>query len=413
MITRRCLISLRTVCVSATLCVVVLGASGTALSADALVVLRDGGATRTGELLREGADGVEIEVKSADGALTHFLRWDQIRTLTSDSSSAQREQRLARGAELWRARVRLARGDLPAARTLFTQASRAVDAAAVLERMIIEEGIAQTALVDEEAWAESLASNLTASVFRSRYQLPAEWIAQPHTVDARTGLLLGVAPVWLDGASAQQARESLIVAADRARVQSDLALAELLTLASRIAAADAGTPEKAPARVTTTAPASTQAPASTSEPERTAHTTLEPATLEARSAAKLAAKLLTGWADAVAADAPARKRGRDALQSIARVENGAVRMWAIYAEGRSLAMEEDPDKVRIGVGKMLLIPAAYSAEAPRLAAAALLQSSIALVRIHDDESAAVLRRLHTATDDTDRIDVQSNPGASP
>jgi len=67
----------------------------------------------------------------------------------------------------------------------------------------------------------------------------------------------------------------------------------------------------------------------------------------------------------------------------------------MYAEGRSLVMESDPDEVRKGVGKMLMIPAAYGIEMPHLAEAAVAQSAIALARIQDGESAAILRRIQS------------------
>ena len=58
-------------------------------------------------------------------------------------------------------------------------------------------------------------------------------------------------------------------------------------------------------------------------------------------------------------------------------------------------MESEPDDVRRGVGKMLLVPAAYGLEMPRLAEAALAQSAIALARIGDDQSAVILRRIQS------------------
>lgn len=374
---------------------------------EASVALRDRGGTKVGELVREGADGVEIEVKDGAGAHRQLLRWDQIRALTADGASAERAQRLALGALLWRGRTRLAHGDLEGARRMFTQAGGAAEDSGVLERMMIDEGLARTASVDQDRWAESLAASLNAASLRARFDVPREWLANPSAFDAASGLILEVAPVWFDGASAKRARESLVAAADRARAQSDLSGAQLCTLCARIAAADAGEPEKAPSRVT----APTQlSPSETQQPSEVA---LEPSSLAARAAAKLGLRLLTGWADAVAADAPARKRGRETLHSIARAENGRARLWAIYGEGRSLVMEDDPDKVRLGVGKMLLIPAAYGAESPRLAEAALVQSAIALARIHDDESAALLRAMPRESNESPRVEDHSNPGALP
>lgn len=399
----------------AALCLGTLATATFAQGVEAVVALRDGGASKSGALLREGADGIEIQVQDGAGSHTQFLRWDQIRTLTAVGASAAREKRLAAGAMLWRGRSRLDRGDLAGARIMFTRAAESIDSSAVLARMMVQEAIARTAAVDLDRWDESLAASLTAATMRARVAVPSEWLATPSAFDADSGLILGIAPVWLDGASAKRAQQRFVAEALRARDQNEVALAQLFTLCARIAAADAGNPEKSPARVTAAAPADDgevsklagQSVALEVEPA------LEPASFAARAAARLGVRVLTGWADAVSADAPARKRGRETLHAIARAESGAVRMWAIYGEGRSLVMEDDADKVRLGVGKMLLIPAAYGAESPRLAEAALVQSSIALARIHDDESAAVLRALHTQTTDSDRLEVQSNTGATP
>lgn len=91
---------------------------------------------------------------------------------------------------------------------------------------------------------------------------------------------------------------------------------------------------------------------------------------------------------------------------------GKLRLWAIYAEGRSFAMESDPEEVRRGVGKMLLIPAAYGSEIPRLSEAALAQSAIALARIQDDEAAATLRRIKSEYESefSGRIEPQQGDG---
>ncbi len=381
--------------------------SPVAARVDARVTLRDGGGSASGELVREGADGIEIEVKDESGAHQQFFRWDQIRGLTPESADAQRAQRLAAGALLWRGRTRLEHGDLEGARRMFSQAGGALDPSAVLARMMVDEAIARTASVDPDHWDESLAASLSSAALRARFDVPKAWLGDSSAFDAASGLILDVAPAWFDGASAKQAQESLTAAADRARGENDLARAQLCTLCARIAAADAGDPQKAPSRVTSTTAVAAEEAQKLSDPS------LDPSPLASRTAARLGLRLLTGWADAVSADATSRKRGRDTLQSIARSESGALRVWAIYGEGRSLVMEADADKVRIGVGKMLLIPAAYGAESRRLAEAALVQSAIALARIHDEESAAVLRAMHRDMNESDRDEDPSNTGAMP
>ncbi len=368
--------------------------------ARAVVELRDGGAKTSGTLLGEGADGIELAVESAEGSHTQFLRWDQVFSLTTPVENAARAPRIAAGERVWRGRSRLSRGDLRAAREVFQQSLEHVDRAAPISRMLVNEGLARTATAAPDLWTDSLEAALSAASWRARISVPDAWLGSHDAFDVRSGLMLAVAPAWLDGAEAKRAREQLAAAADRERLSGDHPLAQLLTLAARIAAADAGTPEKAPARVSA-------APPAVGEDPRSADAMHEPASTAARAASKLGLRLLTGWADAVSADAPARKRGRETLQAIARSESGPVRMWAIYAVGRSLAMDDDADKVRSGVGMMLTIPAAYASEAPRLADAALVQSTIALERIHDDDSAAALRAMRSSRRAADQFESQS------
>ncbi|NBX37540.1 MAG: hypothetical protein EBR10_10040, partial [Planctomycetes bacterium] len=110
-----------------------------------------------------------------------------------------------------------------------------------------------------------------------------------------------------------------------------------------------------------------------------------------RGALRKGAQLIELWADALSGDEASRKRARQQLAQLERSEEGALRLLAIYAQGRSLAAENDPEEVRRGVGRMLLIPAAHADMLPALTDAALMQSAEALTRIRDDASAGILR----------------------
>ena len=157
---------------------------------------------------------------------------------------------------------------------------------------------------------------------------------------------------------------SLDVAAARARAAQDPIAAAILDSAARIASAEAGKPRP---------------PAAGAKP---------PA---ARGALRKGAQLIELWADALSGDEASRKRARQQLAQLERSEEGALRLLAIYAQGRSLAAENDPEEVRRGVGRMLLIPAAHADMLPALTDAALMQSAEALTRIRDDASAGILR----------------------
>lgn len=350
-----------------------------------IVDFRDGGGRKEAEILTESADGIEIQVAAAAAAShTQFIRWDQIRSISGDSAAPTRARRLETGEALWRGRTRLARGDLKGARECFVAAAQGIEPDAQLSRMMAAEGIAQTASAASGDWARSLEAAVTVSILRGRIGLPEVWMTGTDPVDHTGGLIFSVAPAWMDGDSAKTALEILVAAADQARRDNDLGLAQIKSDAARIAAADAGLPQP---------PTATVRDAKIAQPDSAHAENRAPVTNATRAAAKNGARLLSVWADAVSADAAARKRSRQSLSQMIRSEDGMFRVWAIYAEGRSLAMESDPDEVRRGVGKMLLIPAAYGLEMPRLAEAALAQSAIALARIQDDESAAILRRI--------------------
>ena len=355
------------------------------------VNFRDGGGHKEGSVLKESADGIEIQIAgatldTADASSTQFIRWDQIRSISGDSAEPIRSRRLEIGESLWRGRTRLTRGDLRGARECFLVAAKGIEPSASLLRMMASEGIAQTASVARDEWAQSLEAALKLSVLRGRIGVPKLWIDAIDPIDHDGGLILSVAPVWIDGDSAKSAQGFLVAAADRARSENDLSLAQIDSDAARIAAADAGLPQP---------PEGKSREAQSSFPDSLPSGNLPPATISAKSAAKNGAKFLALWADAVSSDPAARKKSRTSLAQMIRSEEGMLRVWAMYAEGRSLVMESDPDEVRKGVGKMLMIPAAYGIEMPRLAEAAVAQSAIALARIQDGESAAILRRIQS------------------
>jgi len=355
------------------------------------VDFRDGGGRKEVVMLKESGDGIEIQIGSTksvttDATTPQFIRWDQIRSISGDSAEPIRSRRLEIGESLWRGRTRLTRGDLRGARECFLVAAKGIEPSASLLRMMASEGIAQTASVARDEWAQSLEAALKLSVLRGRIGVPKLWIDAIDPIDHDGGLILSVAPVWIDGDSAKSAQGFLVAAADRARSENDLALAQIDSDAARIAAADAGLPQP---------PEGKSREAQSSSPDSLPLGNLPPATNSAKSAAKNGAKFLALWADAVSSDPAARKKSRTSLAQMIRSEEGMLRVWAMYAEGRSLVMESDPDEVRKGVGKMLMIPAAYGIEMPRLAEAAVAQSAIALARIQDGESAAILRRIQS------------------
>ncbi len=370
----------------------------------ATIELRGGAGSKQAKIVMESPDGIEISVDDGAVAFSQFLRWDQIRTISGDESSPLRMQRVALGELLWRGRIRLSHGDATGARKCFAAAAHRIEAGAELSRMMAAEGIATTAASSDADWVESIEAAMTVSALRGRIAIPEPWMGSVDQFDREYGLLLSVAPAWTDGESAKRAQDLFDAAADRARRENDLRLSQLIADVARIAGADAGLPRP---------PAMTVREGTTNAKDSVGAEGTRSSSVAARTAAKKGAKLIALWADSVSSDSAVRKRSRQSLAQIVRDEEGLARVWAIYAEGRSLAMESDPEEIRRGVGKMLMVPAAYGAELPRLADAALAQSAIALAQVQDDESAATLRRIRSEYESQFRSRVETTVVETP
>jgi len=342
-------------------------ACGAAWSDLVTIELRDALGRREVEAIREDADGVMVRSTDGKTVIEQVLRWDQIRTVDGGTPSPERAAWLAAGEQLWRARTRLARGDLVGARVAFTAATALLEVqtntSARLSRLMALEGLARTSAVVPDDPAR-VAQALEAAALRSQVGALDGWLTGGDAFDARSGLMLTVPPTWMDATRAAAACASLDAAAARARGTQDLVAAGILESAARIASAEAGKPRPAAAGSKTAAP---------------------PGLL------RKGRQLIDLWADALSDDEAARKRARQGLAQIERSEEGALRLLAIYAQGRSLVLEKDPEEVRRGVGKMLLIPAAHADAIPVLTDAALEQSAEALARIRDDGAAGTLR----------------------
>ena len=331
------------------------------------IELRDSLGRQEVETIREDADGMTVRSSDGKTVIEKALRWDQIRAVEGGTASPQRAEWLASGEQLWRARTRLARGDLVGARRAFTNAKALLqaqtNAQAGLQRLMALEGLARTSAVVPDD-PERVAQALEAAALRSQIGVLDRWLTGGDAFDARSGLMLAVPPAWIDAKRAAEAGAALDTAAARARGAQDQIAAGILESAARIASAEAGTPRSAAVGSKTATPS---------------------------GSLRKGRQLIDLWADALSDDEAARKRARQGLAQMERSEDGTLRLLAIYAQGRSLALENDPEEVRRGVGKMLLIPAAYADEIPALTDAALAQSADALARIRDDVSAGTLR----------------------
>ena len=334
-----------------------------------LVELRDGAGRIEGRLNREDAEGIEVAAGGTNPA--RRIRWDQIRVLKAEPAPATRARRMTCGEWLWRGRARLARSDAAAAREAFKQATALIEPEAVVLAMLAAEGRARAGALSPVRWSDSVGSALAASQLRTRRKPADPWFEGADPVDGASGLILSLPPAWIGSAFARRAASSMQAAADEARRRGDPEMAGLLEIGAAIAAADA-----APAGGTTSAVPPSPKPGASSQN---------------KPSALPGARLLALWAESVSPDPAVRAKARDAIRTMPQAGTRAIRAWAIYAEARSLTMETDPKIIRLGAGKLLLIPAAYALDCPALVDAALFQAAQALERLRDPESAAALR----------------------
>jgi hypothetical protein len=334
-------------------------------SAQATVELRHQGGELAGRIVAEDADGITVEVPGTPPARM-FVRWDLVRSVAGGGAAPQtRAARLALGESVWRARVRLDRGDAAAAEPLLDAAVSTLSredgalALAAWEELLR----ARIALGGELADAAVRVPSLRSSV-RDTGDPPVALPARPDPVDAATGLVAAAPPAWATRAEAIRARDGFASIAASSR---DVEL--VAQLYAQIAAADAGDAPPPPSRGAR--------PVGSPPPPR--------------GALAHGVDLLEAWAAAVSGDAEARRRGRDSLRRMARELSPAMRAWATYAGGRSLALESDPKQRRIGATEMLKAAAAHGALAPILERAAVVRAAEALDAAGDLDSAATLR----------------------
>ena len=347
------------------------------------VTLRHQGGDRVGRVVAEDADGITIELAGTP-AVRQFIRWDLVRSVAGPAAAPpSRESRMALGESIWRGRVRIDRGDAAAAEPLLQAAASTLareDGALALAAW--EELLrARIALGGELADAAIRAPSLRA-VVRPKGDPAAALPVRPDPLDAGTWLAPAAPPAWATRAEATRAREGFQSIASSSR---DVAL--VAGLYAQIAGADAGDPQPPPPRGAR--------PVGSPPPPR--------------GPLAQGVELLEAWAAAVSNDVEARRRGRETLRRMARELSPAMRAWAIYAGGRSLAMESDAKQRRLGATEMLKAAAAHGALAPILERAAYARSAEALDAAGDSASAALLRTHAGPLQQYSMTDILSSP----
>ncbi len=343
----------RTATVSAML---VLLASG---QARAQVYLRTQSEPISGEVSRVGPEGIAIGVAGA----VKTIGWDRVREVRGEHGAAAAKEMLPL-TELWRARMRLERGDFGAAEPILdglVARERGIvgpTAAVVFEGLVrcrLRRG-AQAGAV--WAWLEWV--RVRGGTPGMGSDISATWVggkidAAP-IFDAQTGLITSLPPVFLRDASLDAA-----AANDEWNrfLGTEPATAELAMLYRAAVRFEAGL-----------------------DPE-----------IGTVSSASESVRLVADVVLARAGDDAQRKVARGNLQARADRQDVEpwVECWCRVGLGRSLVRESDPELKRAGVVQLLHAPSRFTRFSASAASISLAEAAVALHDLGDELGAVALK----------------------
>jgi hypothetical protein len=325
--------------------------------------LRAGLQPPPGRVAGVGLSGVLLA--PADEAQTPTLEigWDRIRAVhgpLSDEATAFYE--IADAA--WRARTRLERGDAIAAEPLFEalfddyRHQEGATAAVIAEGLLRCRLRRGTHIAAIEPWLALLQARPNTTVFASDWALAA---GLPPVVDAATGLVPAVPPMWLPWPAVEAFARSGETPVGPIVSRAE-ALGALYLYAARI---ESGTPDLLP---------------------------------DIRSPDP-GVRLVLAIVHARSGDADQRQRARQRLEVHLRPPPADspptpawVEAWCRAAIGRSLLRESSLDQQRHGVLELLHLPARFEHSHPYLAGLALAEAAAAMRDMGDMRSAEILLR---------------------
>jgi len=315
-----------------------------ACAAGAQVTLRDGSVVES-PVTGVSAAGVAV---ATDPPAT--ITWDRV--LRVDGEHAADAERYAEMADdLWRARTRLARGDVSLSAPIFEAWFARDDGPTGATRLVVAEGLlvcrlarlAQVASV--EPWLEAL---------RLRRALggPIE-PGFPSALDPATGLAPALAPVWLDGPAVEAFAVTPI------EPTGDDLVDALAAMLRESAAIETGAP------------------------------------VVGRAATAIdhdGARLVRAMIDAISGVPAVRERARTILRSgLSRDEGTWREAWRRAALGRSLLLESDLESRDAGLVHLAHLPARFTRSQPYLAGVALALMADEFARRGDHAAAGALR----------------------
>lgn len=301
-----------------------------------------------------GPDGVLI-----GGDAPRILGWDVVYFSTGEFSDQIRSYN-SFSDSVWRAKSRLARGDIELASPLFEEmfARLVNEGIAGPTGLVIAEGALRCRVMEHrhtaaiEAWVAALG-------IRETGQRQSGESGASGVIDARTMLVPSLPPVWLPGSEDARRLARLRIDSEATEgSQSEL----LLGLYRACAMQDLGID-----------------PDPDSDRDSTGYGP--------------GAVLLDRIVRSRSADGSVRSRAREELLGVIEEESGGWQeAWARIAVGRSYLMEGSADERDLGVLHLLHAPARFARSQPHLAAVALAEAGRELHARGDSES---LERIRT------------------
>ncbi len=333
--------------------------ASTASMVNAQVSLRGQQDPIAGDVTKVGPEGITLTI----GGVPKIVGWDRVREVHGEQGAAATKQ-IEAVADLWRARMRLERGD-------FTAAEPMLDALAAKERGVfgptaavvfegqlrcrLKRGATLPAVWAWLDWVQARAGAIGAGSDTSLGWIGGRFDA-PAVVEPRTGLILGTPPIFLHDA----ALDAAVASDEWSRFSSaDTTTAELAMLYRAAARFEAELP-----------------------PE------LGPVTSNNEGV-----RLVADIVQARVGNDQQRQTARANLKS--RLEQRDIdpwtECWCRMGMGRSLLREPDSDMMRQGIIQLLHVPSRFARGSSYAAPIALAEAAIMLHELGDDQGAAALK----------------------
>ncbi len=282
---------------------------------------------RGGESVQAPVVRVSIEGVEVGGDTPGVISWDRVRQVVGEhAEEATPFMELAEQA--WRARTRLARGDVAMAQPIFEELFTRMKGEDGLTALIVAEGLLQCRLANlaqasaVEPWLETLRLQSQTSTGQDASLL----------IDGATGLAPGLPPIWLAGPAVETLASQLV-----SLVYEDSNAGRYRALYEIAAKQAAGQP-------------------------------VEPIAPSDEPGLELITSMIASLSDDPDERAEAQAQLRRGLTSAQGTWKEA---WRRAALGRSLLLEESPALRRQGMIHLLHVPARFQAQQPYLAGVAL------------------------------------------